>query len=504
MKTTNRRTFIKNTTLAAGGLTFGAGLAKCAGAGNPALLKKNGVFSGIQIAPQSFYDEGMDYCLDLLQEKGKINTLMVTPYSYYGAMGRPKEVMGDHGVEKADNRNRKLPVVWVRHDKSKFRDIGVFHAPPAEGAVYTGKDLFHELQDKLPERNMKLYLRLYEGGGLRNERISNWDKTLSVDAFGNRHHSSCFNNPYLREWWFTSIRDILENYHVDGIQFGAEEASMLTRVFRGPEKPNCFCRYCREKAGKLGIDPEKASKGSAVLYEFMEKLSKGYKPPAGVMTELMRIWMDYPEILAWEKFNNMSRNELYVRVGKEAESVQKDIEYGIHVVCRIHRSVFDRARVDFSEIAGYADFVKPILYHEIAGPRFLEYVDHYHNTVFSEFEKEEILLVMYRIFGFDPGESGDINKLKNGMGPGYVYDKTKICVNEVQDKAKVYPGIGLDIPKGESGWGTVPWHSDPESVYQATLKAFEAGASGVVASREYEEMTLESLKAYGDAVREIN
>jgi hypothetical protein len=59
----------------------------------------------------------------------------------------------------------------------------------------------------------------------------------------------------------------------------------------------------------------------------------------------------------------------------------------------------------------------------------------------------------------------------------------------------------MDIPKG-SGWGTNPWHSDPESIYEAVKLAFAAGATGVVASREYEEMTLPSLEAFGRGIRE--
>jgi len=43
---------------------------------------------------------------------------------------------------------------------------------------------------------------------------------------------------------------------------------------------------------------------------------------------------------------------------------------------------------------------------------------------------------------------------------------------------------------------------DPDTVYRATRRALEAGASGVVASREYEEMKVEHLRAFGRAARE--
>jgi len=39
-------------------------------------------------------------------------------------------------------------------------------------------------------------------------------------------------------------------------------------------------------------------------------------------------------------------------------------------------------------------------------------------------------------------------------------------------------------------------------VYRATLKAFDAGAHGIVVSREYEEMKVAHLRAVGRAYRE--
>jgi hypothetical protein len=40
-------------------------------------------------------------------------------------------------------------------------------------------------------------------------------------------------------------------------------------------------------------------------------------------------------------------------------------------------------------------------------------------------------------------------------------------------------------------------------MYEATLKAFEAGAGGVLISREYDEMRLPNLRAVGRAIREL-
>ena len=40
-----------------------------------------------------------------------------------------------------------------------------------------------------------------------------------------------------------------------------------------------------------------------------------------------------------------------------------------------------------------------------------------------------------------------------------------------------------------------------QSVY-LTIKSFEAGARGVLASRDYDEMRLSSIEAFGNAVRD--
>ena len=65
-------------------------------------------------------------------------------------------------------------------------------------------------------------------------------------------------------------------------------------------------------------------------------------------------------------------------------------------------------------------------------------------------------------------------------------------------KTKIYTGIGFDVP-----WGNTHIDADPEKVYECVLKAFEAGAGGIVVSREYEEMRVPNLRAVGRAMRDL-
>ena len=68
-----------------------------------------------------------------------------------------------------------------------------------------------------------------------------------------------------------------------------------------------------------------------------------------------------------------------------------------------------------------------------------------------------------------------------------------------ENKTKIYTGVGFDVP-----WGNRHVDADPEEVYRCVLKAFEAGATGIVVSREYEEMRVPNLKAVGRAMRELS
>lgn len=78
-----------------------------------------------------------------------------------------------------------------------------------------------------------------------------------------------------------------------------------------------------------------------------------------------------------------------------------------------------------------------------------------------------------------------------------MYRETKRCVDNVAGRSKVYAGIGIDIP----GAGAT-FSSSPDVVAEAVRKAFEAGASGVLLSREYDEMRAENLRGAGRGVRD--
>jgi len=62
---------------------------------------------GIQAGSISFVDEGMDRVLDILQERGAVDTIYLTTFTYgRGLAGRqiPGQPFPDHGVQESDEK----------------------------------------------------------------------------------------------------------------------------------------------------------------------------------------------------------------------------------------------------------------------------------------------------------------------------------------------------------------------------------------------------------------
>jgi hypothetical protein len=86
-----------------------------------------------------------------------------------------------------------------------------------------------------------------------------------------------------------------------------------------------------------------------------------------------------------------------------------------------------------------------------------------------------------------------------GLSSDYVYRETKRALEGVAGtKTLIWPGIDIDIPTEANNSKCTP-----QSVKQAVLAAFRAGAPGVILSRKYSEMRLADLGGAGEAAREL-
>ncbi|MCA9128574.1 MAG: hypothetical protein KDB22_15915 [Planctomycetales bacterium] len=229
------------------------------------------------------------------------------------------------------------------------------------------------------------------------------------------------------------------------------------------------------------------------------------KPNAadGMLTSVLRVLHRYPEVLSWDYQWFQADEEICAQVHRIAKNVRPEIDSGRHVDHqRSSWDIFYRSAMTYGEMAENADFVKPILYHDAMGTRLRWWVlERLKDRLLNELTLEQSLNLFYSTFGHDATKLPKLNELDSaGLGPEYVYRETLRCKQSVGDKAKVYTGIGIDVPWYVTN-GMEPRPSNPEKLTAAVQRAFDAGADGVLASREYDEMRLSSLEAFGRGVR---
>ncbi len=459
-------------------------------------------FIGIQMGPHSLLDEGIDRCLDLIQETAAVNAVFVYSQTYHMEMRRPLQTLAqDHGAPVKEMRGRKLPLVWMRPREQYYTGTPLRHQKIDAGYEYANRDLFAELVEPMRKRRMRLYARILEGSGsIPMEAVANFSKVLIRDVYGRPRPQPCWNNPDYKNWWTSTVEDMFRSYQLDGLQWGAERHGPLMNVLLNGTPPFCFCEHCQARCRTQGINVDRARQGFQELHASVRALQQGNSKSGGAFTGLLRILLRYPEVLAWEYQYRMSREEVAQAIYGTVKSIQPRAQVGWHVDHQ--QSSWDqvyRAEVTYGEMAAYADFIKPIVYHDILGPRIRWwYLDRLQKSVLNEVPLDESLNLYYALFGYDKKTEPSLDQLdKSGFSPDYVYRETKRTVMETGGKAKVYPGIGFDVP-----WNGQHYPSDPEKVYQAVLKGFEAGADGILISREYDEMRLANLKAVGRAVRQ--
>jgi hypothetical protein len=464
-------------------------------------------FVGVHIAAHSFYDEGIDHCLDFLQETAGVNSLFVTSNSYYGAMFRPKQAQGFHGVPIRDGTGRKVTKIFFKPDERHYTNTTLRHNPPDPSLEYAGREVFADLAETARRRGMKLYERMYEpGGDGLLENIAGAEKVLTVDVSGEPGKRACWNHPEYLNWVEACVRDLFSRYPLDGIQFGAERNGPLSRLIDwARETPTCFCEHCRRRAKKEDVDFDRAKAGLSEMTRFIRELEKGAEPgPDGALVGFLRILMHHPEIFAWEALHYRAGEELHQRVYDTVKSINPRAQVGRHIDhSQTSWDMFFRAAMPYARMAPCSDFLKISTYHEILGPRLASRIkDGYCRHLLRELPPEQALAFFYAIAGHDPEVEPPFEKLAaEGLSAEYVYRETKRAVDGVSGKSAVYAGIAIDIPRG-GGWGTDASPSDPGEVSRAVHRAFDAGAAGIVICREYEEMHEASLRAVGRAMQD--
>jgi hypothetical protein len=335
--------------------------------------------------------------------------------------------------------------------------------------------------------------------------LPNIEKLQERDLYGRNAETLCVNNPDYRNFLTGLVEDYARSYDIDGIMWGSERQGALCDSLGAthdtppvdPGRVTCFCEFCQSKAKQSGINVEHARKGFLELEKFVRSARSGIRPVDGYYVQFWRLLLRYPELAAWEMFWTDSLRETYATIYKTVKTAKPTVPVGWHIW---HNNSFNpiyRAEQELHELSNYSDFIKVVMYNNCGGERMALYAGNICSTLYGDLSKPGLIDLNYALMGFK--ESSYDQVPHTGLSADYVYRETKRALEGVAGTSTlIWPGIDIDIP-------TEPNNSKctPQSVKEAVLAAFRAGAPGVILSRKYSEMRLADLSGAGDAVREL-
>ena len=181
-------------------------------------------FIAIQVGAVSFADEGVEKVLDILEERGRVNALMLAVFTYgRGIAGRqiPGQPLPDHGAQEYDTSTFHGGSYAAVHPQffqnSIFQD---FRAPDV-GAF----DLLAEVVPKAKGRGMASYCWFEDV--YNPQYLAGFEQVAEVDVHGRRTNEACLNHPALRNFLRSLVEDFVKSHEVDGIMWGSERQGPL-------------------------------------------------------------------------------------------------------------------------------------------------------------------------------------------------------------------------------------------------------------------------------------
>ena len=138
--------------------------------------------------------------------------------------------------------------------------------------------------------------------------------------------------------------------------------------FNGTSFISCFCTHCVRKAAEQGINVARAREGYLALDRWVKQTLNQPRASDGSFVTLWRLFLEYPEILAWQRFWFKSQEEVYGLIYGTVKEANPKAQVGWHIMHLVTMSPFYRAEQDYSRLMHVSDFIKPCPYNNCAGP----------------------------------------------------------------------------------------------------------------------------------------
>lgn len=471
-----------------------ANLASVTAAEPPRDRKSN----GIQVGAVSFVDEGTEKVLDLFQERGAIDTIYLTTFTYgRGLAGRqiPGQPFPDHGSQESDEKTFHGGNYATPH-ADFYRDTVLKQTrAPDHGDL----DIVANVVPAAKNRGMRVICSIED---VFRGDVPGVKEVSEVDLQGRRGGGLCLCHPDVRAFWTGLATDLCKSYDIDGILFFNERNGPLLNALGASHaqriassRVTCFCEHHQRAAKERGIDFERARLGYQKLDQFIQAALKGARPSDGYFVEFWRLLVEWPEIVAWDRLFDAAKHQVLAEVNAAVKRVRPGLQVGFHIE---HVNSFNpifRATRSYADLATKADFLKVVVYNNCGGERYGNFIRNVGSTVFRDVPKEELLRFNNHLLNY--GDEAKLDELATaGLSADYVFRETQRAIAGVQGKCKVLPGIDIGIPTGKTSR-----KASPDDTYAAVAAGLKAGADGLILSRKYSEMQLANLAATGRAFR---
>ena len=186
---------------------------------------------GLQIGAVSFVDEGTEKVLEILQERGAVNTLFLAVFTYgRGIAGRqvPGQPLPDHGKQEYDLNFHGGNFATPHAEYYKNTVLKDTRAPD-----HGDLDILETVLPAAKKRGVKTICWLED---VFRPDLPNIDKLQEIDLHGRHAQTLCFNNPNYRNFLTGLVEDYARSYDIDGLMWGSERQGALS---------NCLGRNAR-------------------------------------------------------------------------------------------------------------------------------------------------------------------------------------------------------------------------------------------------------------------
>ncbi|HEX4038185.1 MAG TPA: twin-arginine translocation signal domain-containing protein [Acidobacteriaceae bacterium] len=453
----------------------------------------------IQVRGYAWIDEGVEPILDNIQNRADVNTVWAYTFGY-GETRLRKDgpiPLPDHGK----SGDTVTGGAFYAYDPKYFQGTFLkdFRSPD-----YGDFNVIEQVAPKAHARGMTFFAwDLNNAGPILNRDIPNFSRVSEIDVYGRATGSACFNHPDYQAFLRGKVESLLLGYpsEVDGIAWGAERMGPLDYMIAGERLAVCFCSFCQAKGRSLGISVERAQTGYRQLTELFTGFERDQRPDDGYFVTFLRLLLRYPEILSWETLWVDSFQGVQADLYGQAKAIAPEKPFGFHLMQNMTFNPFYRAEEDYTRRRNYADFFKIACYNNAGGPRLAAYLGHLTKTIFHDSTPQQLTPVFYDIMGYQAAPFDQL--AASGLPPSYVAEETKRAVAQCAGEVQIYPGIDINVPVLGNDKKTGDKQTTPEDIRASLTAAFDAGANGVVLSREYVEMYLANLSAAGEALRAI-